>query len=148
MTEPKIEIIKSNKTSKKDIQRFYKLNNYSASYIGYDHTYIIKLEDKIIGAVIISYQSENNHYALLHALLVTVNYRHKGYAKQLIKKTLSEHNNLICFTEKGLENLYINNGFKKEAPSRIPDYLIKRYESYIKKSKTLMVFISKKQRVT
>lgn len=142
MSDPILAIQKCKKTIKKDIQRFYKVNHYPASYIGYDHIYTITLENQIIGAVIVSYQSENNHYALLHALLITPTNRHKGYAKQLIKRVRSEHSHIICFAERELEGLYINNGFSEITPNRLPDYLIKRYESYKKKSKTLIPYIT------
>lgn len=144
MFNPNLKIQKSNKANKKDIQRFYKLNNYSARYIGYDHTYTVTLEDKIIGAVIISYQSDNNHYALLHALLIAPSHRNKGYAKQLILKVLNDHHHIICFAERGLERLYVNHGFSEEASNNLPDYLIRRYESYVNKNKELIVFISNK----
>jgi len=137
-----LKIQKNSKANKKDTLRFYKLNNYSARYIGYDHTYTVTLEGKIIGAAIISYQSENNHYALLHALLITPSHRNKSYAKQLILKIMNDHHHIICFAEKSLERLYLNNGFSKSVSNKLPDYLIKRYESYVKKSKELVVFIS------
>jgi len=144
MSDPKLTIQRLSKAQKKDIQRFYKLNNYPASFIGYDHTYILAIEQKIIGAVIISYQSENNHYALLHGLLIAPGYRNEGYANLLIKKVMSEHNHIVCFAERDLEALYISNGFNEEISNKLPNYLIKRYESYVKKSKALAIFISNK----
>lgn len=42
------------RSDKKSILRFYKENNYSARFIGFDSCYLIKAQDKIIASVIIS----------------------------------------------------------------------------------------------
>ena len=138
----KFTIQKLNKDRKKDIKSFYKENSYSASFIGYDHAYILTLEDKIIGAVIISYQSENNRYALLHGLFIEPSFRNKGCANLLIKNVIREHKHIICFAERELECIYISNGFFEEKSDKLPSYLIKRYESYVKKSTRLSIFIN------
>ena len=55
--KPMIKIQSAEKDNKKSIKRFYKANNYSASFMGYDTSYIALHEGEIIACVIISYIS-------------------------------------------------------------------------------------------
>ncbi|WP_077342851.1 GNAT family N-acetyltransferase [Pseudocolwellia agarivorans] len=138
------EINKATKQDKKDIKRFYKDNNYSASFMGYDHTYIIRRDSIIIGSVIISYITNNSQYGLLHALLITELHRRKGYAQLLIKALQNEHSHIICFADKKLQRLYIDMGFKKNVNSEfpIPNYLLKKFNNYLRNKKDLKIFIN------
>ncbi|XPF94584.1 GNAT family N-acetyltransferase [Colwellia sp. RE-S-Sl-9] len=135
------EINKATKQDKKDIKRFYKDNNYSASFMGYDHTYIIKMDNVIIGSVILSYITNSSQYGLLHALLITPLYREKGYAKLLIETLQWEHNHIICFADKKLYRLYKDIGFKESESLEIPSHFIDRYNCYLKKNNDLKVFL-------
>lgn len=47
-------VIVAKKNDKKSILRFYKENHYPARFIGFDHCYLIKVDDNIIASVIIS----------------------------------------------------------------------------------------------
>jgi len=141
MQNSKLIIQKSVKTNKKKIKRFYKNNNYSASLIGYDETYIITIEEEIIGSVIISYQNQNNNCALLHALLINKNHRNNSYANQLIETVRKQHHYLVCFTERKLIKLYKQNGFIECDVNEIPSFLSNRYQSYLKKNTDLIILI-------
>ncbi|WP_076417843.1 GNAT family N-acetyltransferase [Colwellia sp. UCD-KL20] len=138
------EINKATKQDKKNIKRFYKDNKYSASFMGYDHTYLIKRDNIIIGSVIISYITNNSQYGLLHALLITEFHRRKGYAQLLIKRLQNEHSHIICFADKKLQPFYINMGFKKDVNDELPlpNYLLKKFNNYLRNKKDLKVFIN------
>lgn len=133
-------IKKGAKYDKKDLQRFYKNQNYSSSFMGYDHFYILALDEKIIGAVMVSYLKKTNKYGLMHALVISKNHQNKGYAKALIQKLQSEHPYIICFANIKLSGLYEGFGLQRESSISIPNYLAERFESYYQKDKQLTIF--------
>jgi hypothetical protein len=54
------KIFLAEKSDKKIIKRFYKLQRYSASYIGLDHCFYICQGQNIIAAMIISQMNKSN----------------------------------------------------------------------------------------
>lgn len=93
-------------TNKKQIKRFYKSQHYAASFIGFDKSYQVLDDEKIIASAIISYQVEENQQALLHALVVDKAYQHMGIATQLISYICKLHSNIVCFCSPELTKLY------------------------------------------
>lgn len=140
MNQPIIK--KGYKSDKRKLQRFYKSQKYSASFMGYDHFYLLTIDEEILGAVMISYLSQTNKYGLIHALVVSQNYQHKGYASELIKKIKSEHSDIICFADYKLSKLYTGVGLHIELPKNIPNYLTERYKSYKLKNESLAIFMN------
>ena len=119
-------IVKAAKTDKKSIMRFYKTQYYPASYIGQDHCYLVKKENKIIASVVISAGQKNTGYWLLHGLVIDKAHRGKGIASSLLQTAFSEKNNLgqqqftkiICFAELTLKPFYLANHFINHNESR------------------------------
>jgi len=159
-------VIVAKKTDKKSILRFYKDNHYPARFIGFDHCYLIKMDDNIIASVIISQgnksqqldpstesTSNNNDLNLcpnkpayfLHALLVAPNYRRLGYAEHLLAHAIMNHQPLVCFAQESLRNFYLNNGFTYIADNLLsqclPHDLYSRFQQYSKNKAELKAFI-------
>ncbi len=159
-------VILAKKADKKSILRFYKDNHYPARFIGFDHCYLIKMDDNIIASVIISQGnksqqvsptsggSSNNSYLnlspnkppyLLHALLVAPNYRRLGFAEHLLAHAIINHQPLVCFAHESLRGLYLNNGFTYIADNLLNQYLtpdlINRLQQYSKNKPDLKAFI-------
>lgn len=159
-------VIVAKKADKKSVLRFYKENHYPARFIGFDHCYLIKVDDNIIASVIISQgnkpqqvtpsteRDSNNSYlnlppnktpCLLHALLVAPNYRRLGYAEHLLSHAIVNHQPLICFAQESLRKLYLNNGFTHIEDNLLsqclpPDFY-SRFQQYSKKSPELKAFV-------
>ncbi|TRX56314.1 GNAT family N-acetyltransferase [Thalassomonas sp. M1454] len=125
------------KSDKKSIKRFYKNNNYSASFMGNDTCYLMKLNDEIIAAVVISNIDDCN---FLHALVVNNKYQHKGLASQLLKHSLVKHSTLYCFADRSLNPLYSANNYIQIDPSILPEQLQTRFFCYHKKNNQLSAF--------
>lgn len=149
----------ANKGDKKSIQRFYKSQHYSASFIGNDLTLLALKNQTIVGSVIISlvtnHEKNTNHW-FLHALVVLKELQGNGIAKQLIKNAVLESkkqanncNNklakLTCFADKSLASFYLSNNFKAASPLELPDELSQRLNRYLNKQPHLQVFVFKRQ---
>ena len=162
-------VIVAKKADKKSILRFYKANHYPARFIGFDHCYLIKVDDNIIASVIISQgnnsqqlnpTSENvsnsSHLDLcqnkpayfLHALLVAPNYRGLGYAEHLLAHAIMIHQPLVCFAQESLRRFYLNNGFTYIADNLLSQCLshdlYNRFQQYSKTKAELKAFVHQK----
>jgi len=138
----KISITTANKTDKKSLMRFYKQQSYSAGLLGFDRVYIVKDEQEIIGAVIISAIEENNPQLFLHALVIKQEFRQKKLATQLIQYVRRHHNNqqLFCFAQEELAHFYQQNGFSQVAEHLLLQPLLMRFFRYKKTNNMLLVF--------
>ncbi len=106
-----ISPVKALRSDKRSIKRFYKEHGYSASFMGFDTAYLIKLDDHIIASVIVSYITDNNNQALLHGLFVHKDYRNQHYASLLIQHAKQKHLSMVCFVDKALMPFYGRLGF-------------------------------------
>ena len=108
-----ITIDTATKSDKKSLLRFYKQQHYSAGLLGFDHVYLIKNPQEIIGAVIISALEKNNRQLFLHGLVIKQEFRQQNLATQLLRQTLNRHINqqVICFSNEDLSDFYQKNGF-------------------------------------
>jgi len=142
MNTMKIIISQATKADKKSLMRFYKQQNYSASLLGYDHTYIIKYEQEIIGGVIISALEVGNPQLFLHALVIKEAYQKKGLASQLLKHALGHYSDqqLFCFAQINLSHFYQKNSFSQVTEHQLLQPLLVRYLSYKKTNNKLLVF--------
>jgi hypothetical protein len=112
-------VIKAVKTDKKDILRFYKSQQYAASFIGHDQCYIVKIDQRIIASVIISAGQEPGNFWLLHGLVTDKTQRGKNIASFIIHNIISDKNerkqirykNIICFADEVLQTFYLSNHF-------------------------------------
>ena len=148
-----LTIALANKSDKKDILRFYKANNYSARFIGFDKCYVIKKNQLIIASVIVSkvrldqqesaeINSKSQYF--LHALVVALAYQKQGLATQLLKHSLTQHLPMVCFSDASLAPLYLKQGFKALnnglVKSNLTIELFKRFKQYSKYRSHLTVF--------
>lgn len=108
-----ITIRLAKKADKRQIKNFYKTNKYSASFMGYDTSYIALADNRIIACVILSYISKNNNQALLHALYVENNYRIQGIAKELVSYAKREHKSVACFALNTTSDFYYTLNFNQ-----------------------------------
>lgn len=131
-------------TNKKQIKRFYKSQHYSASFVGFDTSYQVLNEDKIIASAIISYQTKENQQALLHALVVDKNYRNIGIAKQLISHICKQHNHIVCFCSLELIKLYQQFNFNLCSENDLSTMNKFRFLTYQQKNKLLALSYSSK----
>ena len=92
-----MHIVRADKTDKKAIQGFYKQQHYSAGFIGYDRTYLIKQQQQIIASVILSRITVDNPHELLHALVVDKVFQHQGLASRLLRYVKQNHATFSCF---------------------------------------------------
>jgi hypothetical protein len=134
----------ANKRDKKNIVRFYKRQHYSASFIGYDQTFIIECEGYIIASVIISQLTQSQHLCnsdhFLHALVVDIQHQRKALATSLLTHVNEIFTQLYCFADINLEELYCRANFKNISPSELPEQLASRYWRYQKNNRTLCCF--------
>lgn len=148
-----LTIALASKSDKKDILRFYKANNYSARFIGFDKCYLIKKNQVIIASVIVSKarldqqeSAERNSKSqyFLDALVVAPTYQKQGLATQLVKHSLTLHSSLVCFSDASLAPLYLKQGFKALSDSLVKNNLtielFKRFQQYSKHQSGLKVF--------
>lgn len=135
------EFCKAAKSDKKSILRFYKSQNYSARFLGYDHCYFVKQNGSIIASVIVSQLAENHSQSLIHALVVKEGLRHQGLATKLIKHCTANHTNLVCFALDKLSPLYLKSGFKLASNSELTEQLSIRFNSYQQKQASMQIFI-------
>ncbi|WP_448248692.1 GNAT family N-acetyltransferase [Thalassotalea agariperforans] len=108
------------KSDKKSVKRFYKSQHYSASFIGFDSTYIVLDNEQIIASAIVSYSTSDNNQALLHALVVAKLYQKQGIATELINiikqqhchNYREKHSTIVCFADDKLSQFYQRMSFK------------------------------------
>jgi len=141
----KISITTAIKTDKKSLMRFYKQQHYSAGLLGFDNVYIIKCEEVIIAAVIVSALEQDNPQLFLHGLVVDDKFRQQGLAGRLLKHIRSIHSSqpVICFASVELSEFYHKNGFKLSQVKQLFPPLLSRYLQYKKTNNELLVFNQK-----
>ena len=138
---PKFEFQLAEKSQKKDIQRFYRQHNYSAGFMGLDSCYLVKANKQIIACVIHSQLFEKNSQDLLHALLVSPNFRQQKIASRLINYSCTFHGHTVCFAEQTLAPLYLSLAFKPGKVEQLTTALANRYQQYLKSKPKLTIFI-------
>lgn len=128
---PNIEV--ATKSDKKAILRFYKEQHYSASFLGFDTTYLIKLANEIVATVIVSQLTQHNTDYFLHGLVVDERYQHRGLASKLISYCQQRHSPIICFSQPSYTKLYQKLRFIELEQLEIKDNLsAPLYERYIR----------------
>lgn len=145
-------VIKAIKTDKKDILRFYKNQQYAASFIGHDQCYIVKIDQCIIASVIISAGQDPGDFWLLHGLVTDKAQRGKNIASLILHALISEKNeqkkarykNIICFADKALKAFYSSNHFilynACDDIAQLPEEFKQRLIRYREKQKYLHCF--------
>ncbi|REL35846.1 GNAT family N-acetyltransferase [Thalassotalea euphylliae] len=153
--------------NKNDVKRFYRNQNYSAKFKGYDQAFVASeynsiaplvhqdnnLSKNIIGGVIISQLRQGNKQALLHGLVVSQSYRGLGLGKKLTKHALKhcslEVDHIVCFAEPHLAQFYGSCGFslvdKNSITADLSPELAARFTSYQKYRANLAIFISERR---
>ena len=141
-----MNIATAEKSNKKAILRFYKSQNYSASFLGYDQCYFICDKQIIIAAMIVSKIAAKHQHYFLHALVVDNQYQRQGLASQLLRHALQITQPLICFANESLSSFYMQNNMLKlthdQIVKKLPEHLFLRFERYRKKQLQLKVFMS------
>lgn len=141
-----LSVTKAVKADKKSIQRFYKAQQYSASFMGFDHCYLLKQQEEIIACVIISQITPSHKQFFLHALVVDKSHQKKGFASQLLQHVTKLHHPLVCFASNTLAALYESQGLqylpKNLIASLLSETLVCRFKHYQKQQKSLAAFIS------
>ncbi|NQZ82565.1 MAG: GNAT family N-acetyltransferase [Colwellia sp.] len=133
----------ADKSDKKIIKQFYRLQHYSASYMGFDTVYFIKHNDIIIASVIISQLNKCNSQHILHALVVDKQYQNCGLATQLLNYHHIHAQQIICFAVKELSMLYINANYYLASSKQLNETNLLRYQQYQKSKPNLQVFIKR-----
>jgi N-acetylglutamate synthase-like GNAT family acetyltransferase len=130
------------KTDKKSLMRFYKQQHYSAGLLGFDNVYIIKHEDVIIAAVILSALEKDNPQLFLHGLVIDEKFQHQGLASELVQYALGIHSSksMVCFANNELSEFYQRNGFVLSDEKQLLAPLLSRYLQYKKTNNALLVF--------
>lgn len=146
-----LAISKAKKSEKKAILRFYKLNHYSARFLGHDTTYLAKVQDEIVASVILSNIVHNANQVFLHGLFTAPNYRNQGYSTQLLKSVCNEHPVIVCFAQPALSGFYQTLGFTP-IPATLRTkflnaHLLLRFNSYVRSQPKLQVFIFEQNNV-
>jgi len=141
----KLSITTAIKTDKKSLMRFYKQQHYSAGLLGFDNVYVIKHEEVIIAAVIVSALEKDNPQLFLHALVVDDKFRQQGLASKLLKHIRSIHSSqeVICFASIELSKFYQKSGFELCQEKQLCPPLLSRYLQYKKTNNELLVFNQK-----
>lgn len=146
------KVIKAAKTDKKDILRFYKNQQYAASFIGHDQCYIVKMDHLIIASVIISAGQEPGNFWLLHGLVTDKAERGKNIASLILHAIISNKNerkqakykNIICFADEALQAFYVSNHFvhynTRDDIAQLPIEFKQRLIRYREKQKNLHCF--------
>jgi hypothetical protein len=145
-------VVKAVKTDKKDILRFYKNQQYAASFIGHDQCYIVKIDQCIIASVIISAGQNPGNFWLLHGLVTDKAQRGKNIASFILHAIVSDKNerkqarykNIICFADKALKAFYSSNHFilynTSEDIAQLPVEFKQRLIRYRERNKYLHCF--------
>jgi len=134
-------VITAIKSDKKAIQRFYKQQKYSASFLGFDHCYLIKSNGTIIASVIISFIESNNQQAFLHALVVDKKHQKRGIATKLINSIESNYSSIICFANSNMIDFYQKLDFQVTNSELIKPIIEKRFIRYKQNSPNLLRLI-------
>lgn len=146
----------ADKSEKKAIKAFYRKASYSASYMGLDKVWVIKtLEtDEVIASVIVSQIKPNATQHLLHALVVSPNFRQQGLGKTLLAKVANyfaqeahhQTNNpenpqleIIVFADKSLVAYYQSHDYQLSEVDELNEELAGRYHSYQAKQPQLKI---------
>ncbi|MFT5814597.1 MAG: N-acetylglutamate synthase-like GNAT family acetyltransferase [Psychroserpens sp.] len=148
-------VVKATKVDKKNIIRFYKNQQYSASYIGKDQCYIVKVNNIIIACAIISGGKKNDGFWLLHGLVIDKVQRGKSIASLILQTIITDkdeftylrYEQIICFADIGFQAFYQSNNFisynTSENTAQLPTEFKQRFNRYREKQKNLHCFISK-----
>lgn len=140
-----MEITQATKPDKKAVLRFYKSQQYSARFIGFDRCYIMRQDDTIFASVIVSAAEPSSEQYLLHALVSDKHYRGRGLASSLIKHCLSQNTQLVCFCQPSLTTLYTQHGFKQlsenDVELKLNTHLQMRFSQYRNKYSALEALI-------
>lgn len=147
------DVVKATKADKKNIMRFYKNQRYSASYIGKDQCYIVKVNSIIIACAIISAGQENDDFWLLHGLVIDKVQRGKSIASLILQTITADkdefthlrYEQIICFADIGFQAFYQSNNFISyninEDTAPLPTEFKQRLNRYREKQKNLHCFI-------
>ena len=148
------KVVEALKSDKKDIMRFYKSQQYSASFIGHDHCYIVKFDNKIVASVILSAGQACGDYWLLHGLVIDKVMRGKKIASVILQAIInSEHlgskfKKIICFADVALQGLYNKNLFvtynSNDEIETLPQELKQRLKRYQSKQPNLHCYLYSK----
>ena len=148
------KVVEALKSDKKDIMRFYKSQQYSARFIGKDHCYIVKLNNKIVASVILSAGQVCGDYWLLHGLVIDKVMRGKKIASVILQAIInSEHlgdkfKKIICFADVALQGLYKKNLFvtynSTAEIKTLPQELKQRFKRYQSKQPNLHCYLYSK----
>ena len=149
-------VLKALKTDKKNIMRFYKTQQYAASFIGQDHCYIVKIGNQVIASAIISAGQESGDFWLLHGLVIAKIQRGNNIASLIIQAIINDKNELaksryekiICFADKKLQWLYKSNNFinynTHDEIDKLPKEFKQRLTRYRKKQQNLQCYFYSK----
>lgn len=162
----KFHSVIADKADKKAIKRFYKSAKAPLSYMGLDTVFCItpasndednsnkeltrNADKHIIGGVVLSQLTSDNHQYLLHALFIEQKYRKKGLSSLLlheVNKFITEKTNkqglsqeVIVFAEQDLTSFYFKHAYHEITSESLLAPLALRYRSYIKKQPRLKIF--------
>lgn len=132
------QVIRPNSQQKKQALRFYKQQNYAASFLGNDTLFQLHKNGQLVGNVIVSTIDSFN---FLHGLCIAKSHRGQHHGSQLLQHTADKCDRLTCFADNELTSFYLNNNFNIIVDLQLPDNLAARYSSYQKKSPNLSIFI-------
>ncbi len=138
-----MQIIQAAKSDKKAIFRFYRVQHYSARYLGFDQVFLLKQQQEIIAAAMVSRITADSQYDFLHALVVDSGFQKQGLASTLLKHIKQQSPSLICFAQPKLASLYQKIAMTQQTPKQIqqlPQHLQLRYSAYLAKQPTLKVY--------
>jgi len=136
-----ITISVAQKDDKNSIKRFYKSNHYSASFMGGDTCFIARLDNEIVGGVIISHDTRIDSLPFLHALVVNKQQRGSGIARNLLNEAQRHFNTIVCFADNSLQSFYFKRGFNQTTKNALPTGLTERFIRYQCKNPNLGIFI-------
>ncbi|MEW6982641.1 GNAT family N-acetyltransferase [Colwelliaceae bacterium 6471] len=128
------------KSDKKALKRFYRQQNYSAAFMGYDQCYVVKEGKNIIAAAIVSMITRENNQALLHGLVVSKTLQKQGVASNLLSHITKHHTELYCFASVTLQAFYLHQQFTQVSTSVLKDTLESRLNIYRQKKPDLVIF--------
>ncbi|GLX80150.1 hypothetical protein tinsulaeT_34900 [Thalassotalea insulae] len=138
-----MQIIRADKSDKKAILRFYRSQHYSARYLGHDQVYMIKQQQTIIAAAMVSQIQADSPVYFLHAVVVNSHYQKQGLASALLLEIDKAQQSLLCFAKISLAPLYQKIAMTHQPSKQIqqlPTHLQQRYYSYLIKQPALKVF--------
>ncbi len=124
----------ADKTDKKAIKRFYKQQNYSASFMGDDSCFYHQKNQQIVAALIISFQQTS---PFLHALVVAKGNQGQGLAKQLITHVQQQVSAISCFCQPQLISFYQQQGFVIIQAEQLPTSLQPLFNAYQQQQQNL-----------